>query len=323
MRRSHLQSIACVIALACATTLPGATPSSAQTLETIRLGAGPDDQATPLLWAAKSGLYRRAGLDVQVVKLAGAAAVAAALTGGSLDAGKGSTLTVVTAIAKGLPFTIVGNLSYYEAEKPDIAMLVATNSSIKTAKDFEGKTLASVSLQDLNSIATFAWLERGGIDRTHVKFVEVPQSAVVASIEQGRIDGASTFEPFLTTALATGKVRIVGYPHDAIARKYSNSVLFTTAKWAEEHRDALQRFLRASEEASTYITSHAEVSNQLIAEFTGMDPATVVNIRHSRRGIALNPADLQPVVDAGVRYKVLANPLAVKDLICSCALMQR
>jgi ABC-type nitrate/sulfonate/bicarbonate transport system substrate-binding protein len=315
--------LGCVFAVGLAVLLPGAAALRAQTLETIRLGAGPDDQATPLLWAAKSGLYRRYGLDVEVVKLAGAAAVTAALVGGSLEVGKGSTLTIVTAIAKGVPLTIIGNLSYYEADHPDIAMLVLNSSPIKSAKDFDGKTVASVSLQDLNAIATFSWLERGGVDRSRVKLVEVPQSAVVAAMEQGRIDGASTFEPYLSAALATGKVRIVGYPHDTIARKYSNAVLFTSTKWAESHRDAVQRFLRASEEASTYISGHDAVSNQLIAEFTGMDPASLGNIRHARRGIALNPVTVQPVLDAATRFNIVPSVPPIKEMICPCALLQK
>jgi NitT/TauT family transport system substrate-binding protein len=319
MIQRGIRILACLVAIAVA----GLAPGGAQGLEVIRLGAGPDDQATPLLYAVKSGIYRKYGLDVQVVKLAGAAAVTAAMVGGSLEVGKGATLTVITAISKGIPITIVGNLSYYEAAKPDIAFLVLASSNLRTAKDLEGKTLAAVSLQDLNSLATIAWLERAGVDRSKVKFVEVPQAAAVAAMEAGRIDGGSIFEPYLASAIAGGKVRIIGYAHDAIARKYSNSVLFTTGKWAEGHRDALQRFLRASEEASTYIATHENVSSELIAEFTGIDLATLGNIRHSRRGIAINPADIQPVIDAATKYNVVPNIPPVKDMICSCALMQR
>jgi NitT/TauT family transport system substrate-binding protein len=313
----RLAGVALLLALAL---LPAATPLFAQTLQTIRVGAGPDDQATPLLWAAKTGLYRKYGLDVQIVKLAGAAAVAAALAGGSLEVGKGSTLTIVTAIAKGVPFTIIGNLSYYSADRPDIGMLVLANSNIKTAADLVGKTVSSVSLQDLNMIATMAWLDAGGVDRSKVKFVELPQSAVLAGMEQGRIDASSTFEPYLSSYLATGKVRIIGYPHDSISKKYSNAVLFTTSKWADEHADAVHRFLLASEAASTYITAHESVSSELIAEFAGLDPATVGNIRHARRGIALNPASIQPVVDAAAKYDIIPKAFSVKDMICSCAL---
>ncbi len=315
------QRLAGVVALLLAIALvPAATPVFAQSLVTIRVGAGPDDQATPLLYAAKSGLYRQYGLDVQIVRLAGAAAVAAALAGGSLEVLKGSTLTIVTAIAKGVPFTIIGNLSYYSADRPDIGMLVLANSNIKTAADLVGKTVSSVSPRGPQHDRDHGVARCVGVDRSKVKFVELPQSAVLAGMEQGRIDASSTFEPYLSSYLASGKVRIIGYPHDFISKKYTNAVLFTTSKWADEHADAVHRFLVASEAASTYIAAHDSVSSELITEFAGIDPTMIGNIRHARRGIALNPATIQPVVDAAAKYDIIPKAISVKDMICSCAL---
>jgi ABC-type nitrate/sulfonate/bicarbonate transport system substrate-binding protein len=245
------------------------------------------------------------------------------LAGGSLDIGKGSTLTVVTAIAKGVPFTVIGNLSYYESSHPDIAMLTLATSGIRSQKDLIGKTVSSVSLQDLNMMATVAWLERGGVDRSQVKYVELPQSAVLSGLEQGRVDASSTFEPYLSAALATGKVRIVGYPHNEIAPKFSNAVLFTTVTWADAHRDTIARFLRASEEASTYIAAHDDVSNQLIAEFSGLDPAALGPIRHARRGIAIDLAAVQPIIDVAAKYHLIEKTFPAKDMMCPCALRQK
>src|SRR5215469_983256 len=96
-----------VIALALAALLPASTIAQT-TGPLIRVGAGPDDQSTPLIYAAQAGLFAKAGLNVELQKLAGAAVIGAALAGGSLEIGKASTMSVVTAYAKGLPFTIIG-----------------------------------------------------------------------------------------------------------------------------------------------------------------------------------------------------------------------
>jgi NitT/TauT family transport system substrate-binding protein len=312
------------VAVLVAVAFPGpATRAVAQTADLIRVGSGPDDQATPLLYGVKAGIYKKYGLNVEVVKLAGAAAVAAALSGGSLEIGKGSTLGVVTAISRGLPFTVIGNISYYDSDKPDIAILVPTASPIKTAKDLEGKTMSAVSLSDLNSIATFSWLDRAGVDRASIKYVELPASAALAAMEQGRIVGSTIYEPYLSSYLASGKVRVLAYPYEAVGRKFSNALLFTTSKWAAEHRDALDKFLRATEEASTYIGTHDSISTQLIAEFGGLDPATLGNMRHAKRGVALNASDVQPIIDLAAKYGVIAKAFPAKDMICSCALLQR
>src|ERR1019366_9465510 len=92
----------CLVLLALIAALPvAATRVDAQCAEPlIRFGTGPDDQSTPLLYAAKAGIYKKYGLNVEMVRLPGATAVAAALSGGSLEMGKASSLGTVTAIGK-------------------------------------------------------------------------------------------------------------------------------------------------------------------------------------------------------------------------------
>jgi NitT/TauT family transport system substrate-binding protein len=299
-----------------------ATRVVAQTNEAvqIRIGTGPDDQASPLLYAAKAGIYKKYGLNVEVVKMGGAAAVAAAMAGGSLELGKGSSLGVITAIAKGLPFTVIGNLAYYDAAKPDIALLVGSNSAVRSPKDLEGKTLAAVSLSDMNAIATFAWLDAHGVDRTTLKYVEIPASASLAAMEQNRIVGSTIYEPYFSAYLASGKVRVLGYPFEAIARHFSDALLFANTQWAGEHRDAVEKFLRATQEASLYIAAHENESTALIAEFGGVDPATMGKVRHAGRGVPLDPADMQPVIDVAFKYKVIPKSFRASEIICTCAL---
>ncbi len=103
-------------AAAVALTLGNApTPAPAQdNLPVIRLGTGPDGATTPVLYAIKSGLYKKYGLEVQPTLLGSGAAAAAAVSGGSIDIGKTSTIAVITFIAKGVPFTAIGSLGYYD-----------------------------------------------------------------------------------------------------------------------------------------------------------------------------------------------------------------
>ena len=313
--------LALIAALALAAVPGGGMPAFAQSAAPlIRVGAGPDDPSVPLVYAAHEGLFAKAGLNVELERLAGATAVAAAISGGSLEIGKGATLSVVTAIAKGLPFTIIGNMSTYRATNPDIALIVLKNSPIKTAKDLVGKTLAAVSLQDQNSIATFAWLAQQGVDWSTLKYTEIPASAALAAMEQDRIVGSTVYEPVLSADLATDKVRIVGYPYDAIGKQFSDAVLFANPKWVNEHRDIVTRFLQVVEDASQYVKTHESEMTQLTAEFGGVDPAKLANIRHTGRGVKIAPGDIQPIIDAAVKYKTIPKPLEAKDLICDCAL---
>jgi ABC-type nitrate/sulfonate/bicarbonate transport system substrate-binding protein len=97
------------VALALLAALPLA--STAQS-DVIRLGMGPVDAGMPVFYAAKVGLYKKYGLNVEVAKMANGAAIGSAMAGGSLELGQGSPLTAITAFARGLPITVIGSLAY-------------------------------------------------------------------------------------------------------------------------------------------------------------------------------------------------------------------
>lgn len=311
--------LAGIVLLAAAFMLPSST--FAQAPPVIRVGAGPDDPSIPLLYAAQSGMYAKAGLNVEIVRLSGAAAVAAALAGGSLELGKGAPVTVVSAIAKGLPFTIIGSSGYYVVGTPQVGLIVLKDSPIKTAKDLNGKTLAGISLQDQNVVSTLAWMDKNGGDSSTLKYVEIPASASLAAMEAGRIVASAVYEPVLTAAIESGKVRVLGDTYEAIGNHWPVAVLFGTTKWVDEHRDAVRRFLTVTQEANVYVTAHEADMQPLQAQYGGViDPALFSKMHHAARGVPIEPGDLQPIIDAIVKYKVIANPIKASDIICSCAL---
>jgi NitT/TauT family transport system substrate-binding protein len=317
MRRRFLATVA----LALLGALPfGAQPARGQADLVIRVGAGPVDQATPIFYAVKAGLYKKYGVNVEVVKLPNGAAIAAAIAGGSAQLGQASPLSAILAVSKGLPFTVIGNLASYDSVHPDFGLLVPVDSPIKSPKDLEGKTLAAVALEDMNSLATFAWLDAHGVDRGRLKVVELPASATLAAMEQGRADASTFYEPFFSSFMAGGKVRLPASPYDALGKHFSTSVLFGGTAWVADHRDAVQNFLRATQEASAYVAAHETESAQLIADFAGLDVATLPNIRHAARGVTIGPSDLQPMIDAAAKYKIIAQPFPAQTMICTCAI---
>jgi NitT/TauT family transport system substrate-binding protein len=207
------------------------------------------------------------------------------------------------------------------SDRPDYALLVLANSPIKTAKDLEGQTLAAVSIKDQNSLATFAWLDAHGVDRSTLKYVEIPAAATLPAMEQNRVVASTFYEPVLSAIMATGKVRVLGYPMDAIGKRFADSVLFGNTKFVADHPDVVNKFLRATQEASVYVGSHESETPQIASEYTGVDPATIPkNVRHGTRGVLLNPSDIQPMIDVLAKYDVIPKRIDAKDIICSCAL---
>ena len=305
---------AVVAVLLCASAAPG------QEAFVLRIGASPDDGTTPLLYARSAGLFQRAGLNVDLQKFTSGSAIAAAVAGGSLDIGRANTFSLVTAYSKGVPFMAIAPVELYRSESPTLAMLVASSSTVQSPRDLIGKTVAVSSLGDLYSIGIRTWLDKNGVDSASVHLVELPQTALLAALDQGRIDGAGATEPLIQTALNMHRYRVVSRVFDAIAPRFLIASFFANAGWVADHRDVVARFIRAVRAADVYLTAHENESAGLLAPFMQVDPVMLAGIPHPSRPAFLDPADLQPVVDVLAQYKVIAKGFPARAMISPLAL---
>ena len=310
------------VAMCAQLALGGAGRLPALADDTIHIGASSDDIVRPLLYATEGGLFKKAGLDVQLVKLANGAAVAAAVAGGSLELGKGSALTPVLAYAKGVPFTAIANLGDYTSDSPQIAMLVKRDSLITSAKDLAGKTIGMIGLQDQNALSAYTWLEAAGVDLTKVKFVEVGNSAGLAATETGRVDAFMALEPALTNALAAGTVRVLGYPDDSLGKRFSIGLLFANSAWVAAHRAVVDKIVRVVRTAEAYVAAHETETIPLAAAYAGLDAAMLQKVHPPARTLTLTPGDLQSTIDAAAKYKLIPKTFPASDIICDCALQR-
>jgi NitT/TauT family transport system substrate-binding protein len=314
--RALLPTVCALVALTSIVRLP----ATAQELAVIRVGTSSDDSARPLLYAVQSGMFKRAGLDVQIDKLANGAAVAAAVSGGSLDVGKGSTLTAVLAHVRGLPFTVIANLANYSAAAPDSALLVPATSTIAEPKDLIGKTIGVGGLSDFNSLMIYAWLAQNGVDAAQLKFLEIPNTAAMGALQQGRIDATLALEPAYASALATKQFRVLAHPLSALGNQFSDTVLFANASWVAAHAADVRAFNRVVHDAAAYVARHEQETKPLAAAFSGFDALTLQTFHPPVRALTLDPADLQPTIDVAAKYKVIPSSFPAREMICDCAI---
>ena len=79
----------------------------AQTLTKISVATPPTDGAKALLWGVHAGIFKKHGLDVDVVPIGSGAAALAALAGGSVQVAFGNILSIASGYTRGVPFVIV------------------------------------------------------------------------------------------------------------------------------------------------------------------------------------------------------------------------
>lgn len=312
------------LAASAAATVMGVPPRlRAQGLTKIRVAGSPDQDIVATLWGMQGGLFQKYGLDVELTRMNSGAAVAAALLGGSLDVGKSSMFGLITGHVKGVPFVIEAPAALYRADTPDAALVVAKDSPIRGARDLNGKTLSVPALGDFFTVANSAWIDENGGDSRAVKFLELPHRAAAEAIAAGRVDAATLAEPILNDAVASGKCRVLAYSLNAIGKRFIVTCYFSAADYAGKNADALTRFRKAIFEASAYANAHQREMIPVIAKYSGIDPAVIASMPQTQVGSLANLKDsrmIQPLIDAAVKYKAIAQGFPAKDLIDPAAI---
>lgn len=285
---------------------------------TIRMAAPPAEQEVPLYYAMRTGLFERAGIKIEMAKMGSGAAVAAAIAAGALDIGLSSMLAIILGHARGVPFRIVAPAGLWLPDNEG-GLLVSTSSPLRTAKDFEGKTIQAAAVNDVNSLAMWSWMEQNGADYSTIKVVEIPQSAAPAALEQGRVDGITVSNPAFTVAMASGKARLVTNIWSAISPRILLVCWFSTSNWVGRNRGVAERFGRIIAEAATYCNTHVEETVGDLVEITGLDRSLAAKMKRSFQTPSVKAAEIQPIIDVAAKYKILEKSYPAGEIIAETA----
>jgi NitT/TauT family transport system substrate-binding protein len=301
--------------LATAVTAPAI--ARAQGLVTLNVAGVPEESATPVLWAQKAGMFRSAGLNVDLSAQSSGTAVTAGVAGGSYQAGKSSIIPLVIAYSKNIPVKLVAPGGLYRAAKPHIAMIVRSNSPLRTAADMNGKTLGVSALDDLYTLGIKLWMDKNGGDSSTLKIVELPLSAVPGALATNRIDAGGSSTPALQAALDSGDFRVLAYMFNAIAPEFMYTAWFASNAYIDSHRSTLAAFSRAEREAAAYVNAHPADTVEPLAAFTSVPAAVISKMTRAAMATTLDPKLIQPVIDVCVRYKVISAPFQAAEMIAS------
>jgi NitT/TauT family transport system substrate-binding protein len=281
----------------------------------VRIGTTLADDIQSVLFAQRSGAYRRAGLDVEMTPGLNGAAITAAVLAGVFDIGKSSLIALMSAHLHGLPVTILAPAAVYDARTPFTELAVAIDSPAKTAKDLNGKIVAVPSLNDLNQVAISAWLDQNGGDSSSVKFVELPNSAEGVAVAEHRVEAAGLNHPWLADALEGGKIRILADDFNAIGNGFYISVWFTTTDYASKHPDVARAFTRVTLETAQFTNAHHADTAAMIAEITKIPLATVQKMPRVAMGTSVRAAAIQPMIDIAFKYKMIPRGFPARELV--------
>ncbi|MBO5684727.1 MAG: ABC transporter substrate-binding protein [Akkermansia sp.] len=146
------------------------------------------------------------------------------------------------------------------------ALMVAPGSSINTAADFRGRSIATPQLGNTQDVSCRAWLSRNGLSCTlegagDCRVAPTPNSMQLQLMKQGDIDACWTVEPWVSRLESMAGARILVQEPDVVT-----TVLVGRVGWLKHHPQEASTLIRAHQELTRWIIDHPEEAQARVVE---------------------------------------------------------
>ncbi len=227
-----------------------ATAMSPARADKIVLGFSASTAFSTAFVAANEGLFKKHGLDVEMKLVPNSSTTPAALMADSLQVATPTAPITMQAIEQGLDLVVVAGGGYYTKGIEDVAVMVRPDSPIKTAKDFEGKRVATAGLNGFLHVLFRKWMADNGGDYKKVNFTEAAFAQQIDVLRGGQVDAILAVQPFLSRGLETNAGRVVAYYIADLEGETLSGWFVATRAWTAKNPKDAAAFQAAMKEAT-------------------------------------------------------------------------
>lgn len=232
----------------------GASPADAQDKLKLAVGQRGNWDTSVSEVGQLAGIFKKHGLELEIVYTQGAGETQQAAISGSVDIGVAAGIMgVLSAYAKGAPVRIIGAET---TGAGDLYWYVKSDSPIKTLKDTDGRTLAySTNGSSTHGIVS-AFMKQYGLTAKPTATGGPP--GTLTQVMSGQIDVGWAAPPFGLDQLDQKQIRILATGNDASAFKGQTvRLLMTTAPVLQSKKDAIDRYMKAYRETIDFMYTDA------------------------------------------------------------------
>lgn len=262
----------------------------------------------------RAGIFKKHGLDLQIVYTNGGGETLQAVISGSVDIGMGAgTSAVLGAFAKGAPVRI---LLAGTTGASDLYWYVPASSPIKSFSDLNGKTVA----YSTNGASTHITVQ-ALIKHFNVSAKPIATGAAGVTFTQamsGQVDVGWASPPFGLDALDQGKIRLIARGSDApTTHDQTVRVHIVNAGALAQRRDVMDRFAAAYRETYDFLYGDPR-GVKIYADYGKVSERLATRIRDEFLPKAAMQPDQVLGIDAvtrdGIEFKFMSAPLS-KELL--------
>jgi NitT/TauT family transport system substrate-binding protein len=243
-----------LLGLIAAGMLFGSQPSLAQDKLKLAVGQRGNWDTSISEVGQLAGIFKKHGLELELVYTQGAGETLQATISGSVDIGVAAGIMgVLGAYSKGAPVRIIGAET---TGASDLYWYVKSDSPIKSLKGTAGKTLAySTNGSSTHGIVT-AFMKEYGLTAKPTATGGPP--GTLTQVMSDQIDIGWAAPPFGLDQLDQKQIRILASGNDASAFKGQTvRLLATTAPVLQSKKDAINRYMKAYRETIDFMYTDA------------------------------------------------------------------
>jgi ABC-type nitrate/sulfonate/bicarbonate transport system substrate-binding protein len=246
-----------------------ANPALAQTKIRVGSTVSSDVSAAAFSLGMKTGAFKKAGLDIEFSTFVQSSQKYDAMKGNAIDMDINmGAVNAAQLFAGGVPITVLRAVT-----PADIWAVVARpDSTLSKPADFKGKRFGVVSLSGTNFGVTYLAFKTQSIDfMREVKISALPPAALLTALDKGEVDGATIYEPYLSSALQTGRVKVLFRPGDVYEKRYGEPfialVITSRNEFIQKNRAAAAKFVAVMEQMLESVPANVDLAAQALVEY--------------------------------------------------------
>ncbi len=216
--------------------------------------------------AHEAGLYKKHGLDVELIEFSSGTDLIKAIVGGQLDTGVLGFTNAVAWASKGADLKVVGG-----AQQGYHSIVAREATDIKEVADLKGHSLASQKEgSTADTVLRGVTFRDANLQPGDVNVLGVSPAVAVQSLVSGRVDAAFLFEPYDRIAQLVAPVRQI-YEIGEVW-PFPCMVVITSGDTLAKRKDAVWKSLDAQREAIEMLENQPAKAAKLIANYFIAEP---------------------------------------------------
>ena len=266
--------------------------------------------------AQEAGLFRRYGVDFQLVYISSASMVTAAMLSGSGDIAISGGEAIVRAAAQG-----VNELVFIGAAKNSLTHSILARPEVKRPEDLKGKTLGLTRIGSNSHYFVIQALRRYGIDASQVTFIQTGgQTENLAALLSGKVDAATMTGPSGGARAIADGFRYAVYGPD-LRIPFAAAMLITRRGFLRAQAPVLEKFMHAMADAVQIMFKDKELTYKVLGKHLRIADRKVLDAAYEEEIKVMEPRlefkidSIQAIIDETAKSDARVKRIKAQDLI--------